>query len=100
MNLSEKYTIKEDNFNITLSEIRMVENKIDGKLSGTFTEKSLPIGYYSPTAQGRVQLYQRMLNTEISNLEKQGLQDILAIVQETSDNIMTFFKEQQAKIED
>lgn len=100
MNLSEKYTIREDNFNITLSELCMVENKVDGKLSGTFTEKPRVIGYYSPTAQGRVQLYQRMIANEISDLEKQGLQDILDVVQETSDNIMTFFKEQQIKTED
>lgn len=38
------------------------------------------VGYYPISVQGRIQVYNRVINLEISDLEKQGLKEILEAV--------------------
>ena len=92
MELSDKYVVKEDLFNIVIYKKISVEKKIDGKPSGMFEEKLRCLGYYSPTVKGRVQAYGRVLNTEISESESQTLQEILDITKKTEKEIYKIFE--------
>lgn len=91
MELSNKYTIKEDQYNLTLYETVDVETRVKGKRTGNVEKKERCVGYYSPTAKGRVQIYNRVLNNEISDKEEQSLQEILTIVNKTSEEIYEVF---------
>lgn len=92
MILSDKYTIKEDH-QITLYEIVDVQVKKDGKPTGETKKSEKVLGYYS--LYNRHQVYKRIINNEISSLEAQTLEKILEVVEQTSEQIMEFFKVQK-----
>lgn len=91
MILNNKYRIDEQSEQIVLIEKYQSQQKVDGKLTGVMIDKERTIGHWSRANTGRNQLYQRMLNLEISNSEKQDLQTILNIVNSFQDQIEDFF---------
>lgn len=91
MILSDKYIITEDTMQITLTERYLADEKVDGELTGNKVQREKVIGYWSNSATGRKQLYNKMLNLGISQSEKQGIQEILDIVQKMSDQVEQFW---------
>ncbi len=92
-NLSDKYILKEDNYNINLYEIVDVRVKEDGEFTGEIVKKEKLVGHFSTSGMGRKQIYNRMINSEISNLEVQSLESILKVVEDTSKQILDWFEE-------
>lgn len=91
MILSNKYRIDEQSEQLVLIEMYQAPEKVDGSLTGVMLDKEKTIGYYSRTNKGRNQLYQRMLNLEISGSDKQDLTTILEIVNGFQQQIEDFF---------
>jgi len=83
MTLSDKYKIEEDRYNLTLYQKRIVK---EGDNAGKVNWVS--IGHWSPSLKGRSQLYQKVINLEISDTEKQELQQILDLIRKVSAEIM------------
>ncbi len=100
MILSDKYKLEEDNLNIKLYEKKRVElrHPETKQPTGKFEDKwsTVPVGYYPVSTKGRVNIYHKMCNLEISKMEEQGLQDILDKVTEVGEGILDFFKEQES----
>lgn len=91
MILSNKYRIDEQPEQIVLIEKYQSQQKVDGKLTGVTIDKERTIGHFSRSIVGRNQAYNRLMNLEISNGEKQDLQTILDIVNSFQDQIEDFF---------
>lgn len=95
MILSEKYKVVEDTMNITLYEM-VKKNVLDGQGEPTgevkVTDKFK--GHFSVTPLGRSQCYSKLINCEISDSEKQGLQDILDIVKRCEEQVVDFWSKQ------
>lgn len=89
MILSEKYKLEETDGQITLKELYQVTEKVDNVETGNFVTKERTLGYYGH--HGRVQLYRRVLNMEISKSEKQDIKTILGIVEGFEKHISDFF---------
>jgi len=83
MILSDKYKIEETTLNLTLYEHKLVTAPKTKETS----MKWVIVGYYSPTWQGRSQVYNRVLGREISKEENQDLKKILEIVKLVSEGI-------------
>jgi hypothetical protein len=91
MILSNKYRIDEQSEQLVLIEMYQSPEKVDGSLTGVMIDKERTIGHWSRANVGRNQLYQRMLNLEISGSEKQDLTTILEIVNGFQQQIEDFF---------
>lgn len=91
MILSNKYRIDEQSEQLVLIEMYKSPEKVDGELTGNMIDKEKVIGFWGRANVGRNQLYQRMLNLEISSSEKQDLQIILDIVNSFQLQIEDFF---------
>lgn len=92
MILSNKYIIKEDSLQITLIEKYQSKVKESGKYTGETTAKERTLGYYSNSPTGRSQCYTRVINNEISELEKQTLENILNTVQRCEEQVKDFWE--------
>lgn len=91
MILSNKYRIDEQSEQLVLIEMYKSPEKVNGELTGNMIDKEKVLGHWSRANVGRNQLYQRMLNLEISSSEKQDLQTILDIVNSFQSQIEDFF---------
>lgn len=85
MILSDKYKLEEDNYNLTLSKKTIIQK---GDNAGDI--KWIAIGYYSPTLEGRVQVYNKLINLGISEEEDQGLENIIEIIKKAEEDIREF----------
>ena len=95
MLLSEKYKVVEDTTQITLFLLE-TKDVLDSNKNptGETVKKEKLLGNYSRTAQGRSQAYNRLMNCEISEVEKQTLQDILDTVKRCEDQVVDFWEKQ------
>ncbi|CAH9014518.1 hypothetical protein VPH5P1C_0220 [Vibrio phage 5P1c] len=95
MLLSNKYRVVEDTAQITLY---LLETKdvldSDKKPTGETKVVEKVLGFFSRTAQGRVQAYNRLINCEISGSEKQDLTAILDIVSRCEEQVKEFWEVQ------
>lgn len=95
MILSEKYKVVEDTAQITLF---LLETKdvldADKKPTGETKLVEKGLGFFSRTSQGRAQAYNRLMNYEISDLEKQTLQGILDAVKRCEEQVKEFWEKQ------
>ena len=92
MLLSDKYVVKETPEQITLYEV--IERNVygeDKKPTGETKKAEKLLGYYSNSAKGRSQAYNRLINSEISSSEKQDLQEILEIVRRCEEKVKEFW---------
>ena len=94
MLLSNKYRIVEDTTQITLYELvaRPVLSDDKTPTGETKTVEKL-LGYYSNTPRGKSQSYSRIINNEISSLEKQTLQEVLDTVKRCEEQVVEFWQE-------
>lgn len=65
----------------------------DGKLTGEQVVKMKSPHYFSVSSKGRVNMYNRILNLEISKEEEQSIQKMLEVTERVSGEIIEFFKE-------
>lgn len=95
MKLSDKYVVKEDTMNITLYSL-VERDVLDDKKNPTGETKIVEKleGSFSTSSVGRSQLYSRLINCEISSLEKQTLQEILDTVKRCEEQVIEFWEKQ------
>lgn len=95
MILSDKYIVKEEKTQITLYEL-IHKDVLDGeeKPTGEVVVKEKLLGNYSRTTTGRKQAYTRIINCEISENEKQSLQEILDTVKRCEEQVVAFWEKQ------
>ena len=87
MNL-DKYRVVEDSYNFSLEKYRESKEKPDGSMS---QPGWVNIGYYNTSAQGRVQVYNKLINLGVSELEEQTMENILTVVGDVSDKILDWY---------
>lgn len=92
MVLSDKYEIKEDKYNIMLSQKTIITKTGRASSDNVGKYKWTIIGHYPPTARGREQVYRKVINLEISDHEKQTLQEILNTLDKVGGEIKELFK--------
>lgn len=95
MLLSNKYRIVEDTAQITLFQLE-TKDVLDSNKNPTGETKVVEkgMGFYSRTPAGRASAYNRIINCEISNNEKQTLQDILDTVKRCEEQVKEFWEVQ------
>tara|TARA_B100001105_G_scaffold89898_1_gene71541 strand:+ start:123 stop:410 length:288 start_codon:yes stop_codon:yes gene_type:complete len=95
MLLSNKYRIVEDTAQITLFLLE-TKDLLDSDKNPTGETKIVEkgLGFYSRTPAGRTSAYNRIINCEISDNEKQTLQDILDTVKRCEEQVKEFWEKQ------
>tara|TARA_B100001105_G_scaffold148940_1_gene119435 strand:- start:5751 stop:6038 length:288 start_codon:yes stop_codon:yes gene_type:complete len=95
MLLSNKYRIVEDTTQITLFLLE-TKDVLDSNKNPTGETKVVEkgLGFYSRTPAGRTSAYNRIINCEISDNEKQTLQDILDTVKRCEEQVKEFWEKQ------
>lgn len=95
MLLSNKYRIVEDTAQITLFQLE-TKDVLDSNKNPTGETKVVEkgLGFYSRTPAGRTSAYNRIINCEISDNEKQTLQDILDTVKRCEEQVKEFWEVQ------
>lgn len=95
MLLSNKYRIVEDTTQITLFLLE-TKDVLDSDKNPTGETKVVEkgLGFFSRTSQGRAQAYNRLMGCEISDNEKQTLQEILATVKRCEEQVKEFWEAQ------
>ncbi|AUR91624.1 hypothetical protein NVP1161O_182 [Vibrio phage 1.161.O._10N.261.48.C5] len=94
MLLSNKYRVVEDTTQITLFQLETKDILDDDKNpTGETKVVEKGIGFYSRSATGRSQCYNRLINCEVSAAET--LQEILDTVKRCEEQCIEFWKEQQ-----
>lgn len=96
MILSEKYKVVEDSANISLYEL-VTKDVLDENKNPTGETKIVEkhLGYFSTSPLGRGQAYSRLINSEISALEVQSLQEILDTVKRCEKQVVEFWEAQK-----
>jgi hypothetical protein len=93
MILSDKYRLKEDRYNLHLEAFKAGgEPAPKGKLTA---DRWVLMGHYPKGSRGRKIVYNRLINLEISDLEKQTLEEILQVVETTSEQVIEWFEGQK-----
>ncbi len=91
--LSDNYHFEETGDQFILREKYLSDVKdSDGNLTGEQVVKMKSPHYYMNNSKGRVQMYNKILNFEISKDEEQSLERMLEITEKVSGEIMEFFK--------
>jgi hypothetical protein len=87
------YRLREDNYNLTLEEFHQGGNKLRTK-EGVSKDRWVVIGYYPPTLNGRIQVFNRLVNLGISELEVQSFENVIETMERIESGIYDWLEKQ------
>lgn len=90
-----KWRLVEDAYNITLEEFREGGTLHIGKIS---KDRWVTEGYYPRTAKGRTYIYHRLISEGIREVDASDMKEVLSIVEDTSNKIFEWFKDEDKKM--